>query len=88
MRGLFRKRPKIVAPQRVFNHPFAALSEPATADYRGVPTLECPCGSDLLLICAIFDQETHLPGLFMLDAMCAHCGALLTVADPTLLEVE
>lgn len=88
MRGLFRKTRKVVAPQRVFNHPFAALSEPASADYRGVPTLECPCGSDMFLIATIFDQETHLPGLFMLDAMCAFCGALLTVADPTLLEVE
>ena len=82
---LFRKR-KVVAPQRVLNHPFAALGEPVGADYRGVPTTVCPCGSDMLIICCIFDPEENLPGMFMTDAMCAHCGALLTVADPTLLD--
>jgi hypothetical protein len=86
MMRLFRRNRKVVARQRVLNHPFAALGEPAGADYRGVPTTVCPCGSDMLLICCIFDPQELLPGMFMLDAMCACCGALLTVADPTLLE--
>lgn len=83
-----RRKPKTVGNYRVLDHPFAGLGEPVTADYRGVPTLECPCGSNLLLVCCVFDPDTNLPGLILLDSMCAHCGALLTVADPTLLEVE
>ena len=87
MRNPFKKKMrKVVAPQRVSNHPFAGLNEPAGADYRGVPTTVCPCGSDMLIICCIFDPEENLPGMFMLDGMCAHCGALLTLADPTLLD--
>ena len=51
-------------------------------DYRGIPTMECPCGSDLLVMCFVYDQETVLPGMFLLDGACADCGALLTLKCP------
>jgi len=78
------KRRKTIAvraiPQR--DHPFHALEHPIKADYRGTPTLECLCGSDLLLVCAAFDPDTREPGIYMLDGMCACCGALLTLPTP------
>jgi hypothetical protein len=69
-------------------HPFHALEQPIKADYRGNPTLECPCGSNLLISCAVWDPETRLPGLIMLDGMCANCGALLTLPTPIDEELE
>lgn len=62
--------------------PFAALSEPPSADYRGFYTTECPCGSDWMLICTRFDPETRLPGFYLLDARCGVCGAWLTAPTP------
>lgn len=64
------------------NHPFHALSEGPTGDYRAEPTFCCPCGSDLFLIATIFDPDTRLPGMYLLDAMCAHCGALVKAPCP------
>lgn len=87
MRKWWRNR-KSVGTQRFSGTPFSALSSTGGADYRGMPTLECPCGSNLLLVATVFDPDTYLPGLFMTDVVCAFCGSLLTVADPTLLEVE
>ena len=52
------------------------------SDYRGVPTYVCPCGYDMFLIAAIFDGETQEPGMYMLDGVCTHCGALVTVPCP------
>ena len=71
--------------------PFMALEEPGTADYRGMPTYVCPCGNDLFLMAVKFD-ESQLPAFYILDAMCASCGALVTLpcpADgPDILEVN
>lgn len=87
IRRMFRSR-KSVGTQRFSGTPFSILDATNGGDYRGVPTLECPCGSNLLLVATVFDPDTYLPGLFMTDVACAFCGSLLTVADPTLLEVS
>lgn len=62
--------------------PFAAVIEPPRADYRGVPTVACPCGCDFFIVCTRFDEETRLPGFYLLDARCASCGAWLTPPTP------
>jgi rRNA maturation protein Nop10 len=36
----------------------------------------------MFLIAAIFDGDTQEPGMYMLDGVCAHCGALVTVPCP------
>lgn len=64
------------------SHPFTALQAEPTGDYRGHPTHACPCGGTLFVICTVFDRDTRLPGLYLLDAMCAHCGALVTAPTP------
>lgn len=51
------------------------------ADYRGAPTYVCPCGYDLFVMAARFD-ETQLPAMYLLDGVCAHCGALVTLPCP------
>lgn len=65
-----------------FLAPFAGLDEPPTADYRGVPTMTCPCGSDWLVMVFRYDPETRMPGLLLLDGLCATCGSMLTLATP------
>ena len=63
-------------------HPFQALSADPAGDYRGSPTFACPCGCNMLLMAAVFDQETRLPGMYLLDAMCVRCGSLVTIPTP------
>lgn len=86
MRLLRRRKPEKVNDSNDFSDwlgaPFAALSEPPSADYRGFYTTECPCGSDWLIICCRFDPETRLPGFYLLDARCGVCGAWITAACP------
>lgn len=65
-----------------FGVPFDALAEPPAADYRGLPTLECPCGSDWFLLCARYDRDTRLPGFIVLDGRCASCGSWVTLPTP------
>lgn len=81
----FRKR-KIFNNTKGFReHPLPwadAISNPDRADYRGVPTYVCPCGYDMFLVAAIFDGETQKPGMYLLDGICTHCGALVTVPCP------
>lgn len=64
------------------SHPFQALAKEPTADFRGTPTLQCPCGCDLMLIAAVFCEDERLPAMYALDAMCFNCGALLTAPCP------
>lgn len=82
MRWLRKRKAAHKPAQKSMDHPFHALEDPIRADYRGIPTHECPCGSNWILVCAVFNQETKLPGFYMLDGMCACCGALLTIATP------
>jgi len=80
LKRLLRKR-----TARNTQHPlpfFNMLSDPNRADYRGVPTYVCPCGYDMFLIAAVFDGDTQEPGMYMLDGVCTHCGALVTVPCP------
>lgn len=65
-----------------FPAPFVGLDEPPSADYRGVPTMTCPCGSDWLVMVFRYDPDTRMPGLLLLDGLCATCGAFLTLATP------
>lgn len=71
-----------------FPPPFQGFEEPPTADYRGMPTMSCPCGSDWLTMVFRFDPDTRLPGLLLLDGLCANCGALLTLACPGDMEMS
>ena len=73
------KNKKISHPLPWMQH---LLSIEKRSDYRGVPTYVCPCGYDMFLIAAVFDGETQEPGMYMLDGVCAHCGALVTVPCP------
>lgn len=51
-------------------------------DARGVPTPECPsCGSWLMKVALHLDEEYNIAG-YLLDAECANCGTLLTLATP------
>jgi hypothetical protein len=59
--------------------PFEAVLETAAPDYRGLPTLQCPCGYDMFIMCASFDEDTRLPGGYLLDGRCAACGAWVTL---------
>lgn len=63
----------------VIGMPFDALMETDAPDYRGIPTLQCPCGYSLFIICASFDDDTRLPGFYLLDGRCAACGAWVTL---------
>jgi hypothetical protein len=53
-----------------------------TADYRGLPAFQCPCGCDLFNIVARFDEETRLPGFYLTAGLCWSCGSLVTVPTP------
>ena len=74
-----RRKPRAV---REFPLPFSVLNEPGKYDYRGIPTLSCPCGCDWVLMCAIFDPDSREPGMYMLDGLCVSCGSLLTLPTP------
>lgn len=50
------------------------------ADYRGLPTHACPCGSAVMRISCIFEEGTVV--WYLLDAECYECGALLTAPTP------
>lgn len=69
-----------------FSHPLPwmhhLLNMETRADYRGVSTYVCMCGYDMFLIAAVFDGDTQEPGMYMLDGVCCHCGALVTVPCP------
>ena len=68
-----------------FSHPLPwmnMLMDEDRVDYRGVPTYVCPCGYDMFLIAAVFDGDTQQPGMYLLDGVCTHCGALVTVPCP------
>lgn len=77
-----RRRTENALLRNGFSAPFDGLSEPPSADYRGVPTLRCPCGCDWIVIVTRFDGEERLPGMYLLDARCASCGAWLTPPTP------
>jgi len=82
---MLRKRKKPLG-NKGFSHPLPwmqhLLNIENRSDYRGVPTYVCPCGYDMFLIAAIFDGDTQEPGMYMLDGVCAHCGAIVTVPCP------
>jgi hypothetical protein len=51
-----------------------------SADYRGLPTHACPCGSALLKVACAFEAGEVV--FYLLDAECFECGALLTAPTP------
>lgn len=79
IRALLRRK---TLPRNDFRPPFTALEEPPRADYRGIPTLSCPCGCDWVLMCATFDPDTREPGMYLLDGRCASCGSWVTLPTP------
>ena len=46
------------------------------ADYRGIPTEVCPCGSQLWNLQVMFQDKVI--ALYFLDMECAVCGSLAT----------
>ena len=50
------------------------------ADYSGIPTHVCPCGSRLLKVNCIFEDGEII--LWFTNAECAECGAKLTAPTP------
>ena len=55
---------------------FGVKQQSSRADYRGLPTHACPCGEKVFRILATFDDFQI--SLYVLDAECNACGALLT----------
>jgi len=53
-------------------------------DIRGIPTPVCPCcGSTLLRVTVMFDQETYeISGYLLNDAQCMLCQCLITAPTP------
>lgn len=63
-------------------HPLPFMQLPLNGnDYRGIPTMVCPCGCDMFIMLAKFDED-RLPGWFALDGVCAACGALVSLPCP------
>jgi len=54
--------------------------QPAKHDYSGIPTHACPCGSRLIKISCMFEDNEIV--LWFTDAECAICGAKLTAPTP------
>ena len=55
--------------------------KPSTlANYRGIPTHVCPCGSRLFRVGCMFEENEI--SLWFTNAECAECGALVTVPTP------
>ena len=50
------------------------------ANYRGIPTHVCPCGSRLFRVGCMFEENEI--SLWFTNAECAECGALVTVPTP------
>lgn len=50
-------------------------------DYRGIPTIECVCGSNLYMALVAFDDDRNV-AWYALDGVCVGCGALLTLPTP------
>lgn len=50
------------------------------ANYRGIPTHVCPCGSRLFRVGCMFEENKI--SLWFTDAECASCGAQVTVPTP------
>lgn len=50
------------------------------ANYRGIPTHVCPCGSRLFKVGCMFEDNEI--SLWFTDAECALCGAQVTVPTP------
>lgn len=59
----------------------------ARDDYRGVPTAMCPCGSDLILVPCVFNENREIAG-YVNTGFCSQCGAMLTVVTNEESEVE
>jgi hypothetical protein len=82
MMGVFRWRGKKPLQNKAFivdNVPFDAIGTMGVADYRGIPTMLCPCGYNMFIVCTTFDEDTRLPGFYLLDGRCACCGAWVTL---------
>lgn len=52
------------------------------ADYRGLPTCECPCGCAWINVPVLIDPNTRTVGAWATSGTCHACGALLSVATP------
>jgi hypothetical protein len=80
--GVFRWRGRKPLQNKAFltvDMPFDAVTVASAPDYRGIPTSRCPCGYNMFIVCTTFDEDTRLPGFYLLDGRCACCGAWVTL---------
>lgn len=68
--GWLRRRPRLALMDM--------LAATAPNDYRGVPTRECVCGTDLIFIPVVFDEDREIAG-YVNTGFCAVCGSMVTV---------
>jgi hypothetical protein len=59
------------------DHPFCDVL-PTGLDYRGIPTAQCLCGGSVFYLVGWFDEAYVFAG-YETTALCASCGALVTV---------
>lgn len=62
------------------DHPFNDVI-PCGLDWRGLPTLECFCGSRMFYAVVWFDNSREVGG-YILDGLCTDCRALVTLPTP------
>ena len=51
------------------------------ADYRGMPTTVCPCGSDTFKVLVRLDEGNEI-AWYSLNGYCHDCGAAVTIPTP------
>lgn len=52
-----------------------------TANYRGIPTRECVCGSSLFKVVVQLDDANEIAA-YSLNGYCYGCGAAVTLPTP------
>ena len=77
----FKRKPKRPPLNPMIPALFGALVRRDASDYRGVPSLVCPCGCNTFIACVSFDNDRTV-GAYILDGVCASCGSLATLPTP------
>jgi hypothetical protein len=79
-----RKRPRL---NPMIPALFGALVRGDGTDYRGMPSLVCPCGCNTFIACVSFSEE-RIVGAYLCDGVCASCGSLVSLPTPIDYEEE
>ena len=65
-----------------------ASPEPAVADYSGIPTTSCPCGSEMFKVIVSVDPASKEISWYTLNGYCYGCDARVTIPCPADVEPE